>query len=121
MSHAPENFEMHQDRDFSILVTVFDDAVPPVLVDLTGGDAYFSISKTKRTKQLVSLNLAGAQVAFFSTQGGLHGISIDLLPANTATLKGKHYYEVVFVDTAGKDFTVKHGTITILESLIVAT
>ncbi len=121
MTHAPENFDLHEDRDFSILVTVFDDAKPPVLKDLTGGSASFAISKSPGSKKLVILTTAGAQVALVSTQGGLHGINIDILPGDTAGLKGKYYYEVVFVDSTGKDFTVKHGMIDVTQSLIAAT
>lgn len=44
------------------------------------------------------------------------GLQFEVLPANTATLKGEYYHEARGVSVSGKSAVVSTGTLTIIES-----
>lgn len=114
----PTPIEIYAGNYRKIQFTVVDgDAGDGSAKDLTGNSARFSMAKQKADGSYsrsaeVDKSTSGSEVTITDAANGV--IEVELVEADTLTLKGTYHYELELVDGSGNTLVVSVGEVEVL-------
>jgi hypothetical protein len=112
---TPQDIEIYSGDTLHLLVTIIDGDtnLPKNLSGLVS--ARWEVSKSAKVASTISKTL-GMGIMVLNALAG--EIRIDVLPSDTATLKGDFIHELEIIDFAGEVNTVMDGKFTILIDVV---
>ncbi len=110
-----QDFEIKSGDHGDLVITVTDNADPPVVVDITGATITWEASRDD-VMIITKLTDSAAGVEITDGSGGI--FKVHLLPADTATLSGVYDHEAQVVSAISKTLTVTEGKMNIIADKI---